>query len=187
MIFSELERGFLRQPKKFEATSKKSNLEKWRAEPFLVKFLLNTPRRSRERSGVEERSDEEVEKKSYIKGEAQYIIRIKGQKGTCFNYAVVTIRRFIKYLLLLDTMADKIPRDALKIAGALSRESGVPLDDILHAPHVKAGEVAEKRKSDSGKFKVLGIDKFDGEDWVDRKSTRLNSSHIPLSRMPSSA
>ena len=23
--------------------------------------------------------------------------------------------------------------------------------------------------------------------WVDRKSTRLNSSHIPLSRMPSSA
>ena len=25
------------------------------------------------------------------------------------------------------------------------------------------------------------------EDWEDRKSTRLNSSHIPLSRMPSSA
>ena len=25
------------------------------------------------------------------------------------------------------------------------------------------------------------------QDWVDRKSTRLNSSHIPLSRMPSSA
>ena len=27
----------------------------------------------------------------------------------------------------------------------------------------------------------------DGYTWVDRKSTRLNSSHIPLSRMPSSA
>ena len=26
-----------------------------------------------------------------------------------------------------------------------------------------------------------------GADWKDRKSTRLNSSHIPLSRMPSSA
>src|ERR1051326_9159192 len=25
------------------------------------------------------------------------------------------------------------------------------------------------------------------EEWIDRKSTRLNSSHIPLSRMPSSA
>ena len=30
---------------------------------------------------------------------------------------------------------------------------------------------------------------FHGKDWIarDRKSTRLNSSHIPLSRMPSSA
>ena len=27
----------------------------------------------------------------------------------------------------------------------------------------------------------------DGSVWIDRKSTRLNSSHIPLSRMPSSA
>ena len=26
-----------------------------------------------------------------------------------------------------------------------------------------------------------------GRQWLDRKSTRLNSSHIPLSRMPSSA
>ena len=25
------------------------------------------------------------------------------------------------------------------------------------------------------------------DNWIDRKSTRLNSSHIPLSRMPSSA
>ena len=25
------------------------------------------------------------------------------------------------------------------------------------------------------------------EDWIDRKSTRLNSSHLKLSRMPSSA
>ena len=31
-------------------------------------------------------------------------------------------------------------------------------------------------------------DEFDVDDcWADRKSTRLNSSHIPLSRMPSSA
>ncbi len=63
-------------------------------------------------------------------------------------------------------MADTIPTQALEIASALSRESGVPLDDILHAHHVKAQEVAEKRKSDSGNFRVLGIDKFDGEDWV---------------------
>ena len=33
-------------------------------------------------------------------------------------------------------------------------------------------------------FKTLRDTFFD---WADRKSTRLNSSHIPLSRMPSSA
>ena len=32
-----------------------------------------------------------------------------------------------------------------------------------------------------GQFSRLGLQ------WLDRKSTRLNSSHIPLSRMPSSA
>ena len=32
-----------------------------------------------------------------------------------------------------------------------------------------------------------GTIRFDGKDITDRKSTRLNSSHIPLSRMPSSA
>lgn len=63
-------------------------------------------------------------------------------------------------------MADKIPKDAQKLAGALSRESGVPLDDILHAHVVKSREVAEKVKSDSGKFKVLGIDQYEGTDWV---------------------
>ena len=63
-------------------------------------------------------------------------------------------------------MADKIPRDALKIASDLARESGAPLDDILDEHYTKAAEVAEKRKSDSGKFKILGIDKFDGEDWI---------------------
>ena len=38
--------------------------------------------------------------------------------------------------------------------------------------HIKAGDVFRAR--------------IDGK-LVDRKSTRLNSSHIPLSRMPSSA
>lgn len=133
---------------------------------LLIAVKYPDDRREESATWSTERSEGEVEKKSYIKGGAQYIIRIKGQKGTCFNYPVVTIETFIKHLLLLSTMADKIPTDALKVAGALSRESGVPLDDILQAHHVKAGEVAEKRKSDSGKFKVLGIDKFDGEDWV---------------------
>ena len=37
----------------------------------------------------------------------------------------------------------------------------------------------------SGIDKVLGTSNY--RELVDRKSTRLNSSHIPLSRMPSSA
>ena len=32
-----------------------------------------------------------------------------------------------------------------------------------------------------------GLAKFDGTSWTDRKSTRLNSSHGGISRMPSSA
>jgi len=63
-------------------------------------------------------------------------------------------------------MNDKIPNEALRIAGAVSRESGVPLDDILHTHHINAEKVADKRKSDSGKCRVLGVDKFDGEDWI---------------------
>ena len=35
--------------------------------------------------------------------------------------------------------------------------------------------------------KVFSIDQIYENIWKDRKSTRLNSSHIPLSRMPSSA
>ena len=34
---------------------------------------------------------------------------------------------------------------------------------------------------------LTGVVTLFGEETVDRKSTRLNSSHIPLSRMPSSA
>ena len=38
--------------------------------------------------------------------------------------------------------------------------------DQLNAFQIKAKEVANKIKSNSGKFKVLGIDKFDREDWI---------------------
>ena len=41
----------------------------------------------------------------------------------------------------------------------------------------------EKRKN----VDIDGLSSFMRRHLVDRKSTRLNSSHIPLSRMPSSA
>lgn len=63
-------------------------------------------------------------------------------------------------------MTKPIPKDILKIAARLSRESGAPLDNILHEHNMKAERVEEMCKSDSGKCKVIGVDKFDGEDWV---------------------
>ena len=63
-------------------------------------------------------------------------------------------------------MAKKIPKDALKIAATVSKESGVPLDNILDAHAKKAERIDKMIRSTSGKFKVIGIDKFDGGDWV---------------------
>ena len=45
--------------------------------------------------------------------------------------------------------------------------------------------LAELALVDSRNGQVVA--RADGRAWADRKSTRLNSSHIPLSRMPSSA
>ena len=51
--------------------------------------------------------------------------------------------------------------------------------------------VAVLGQSGSGKTTMLnvvgGLDRFQSGDLVDRKSTRLNSSHSRASRMPSSA
>ena len=48
----------------------------------------------------------------------------------------------------------------------------------------------QKGPQDSGHFENYTIEEISDEASfleIDRKSTRLNSSHIPLSRMPSSA
>ena len=55
------------------------------------------------------------------------------------------------------------------------------------APSLPNGEVKEKGGCDSPRTEVRGDEEqgFDGTE--DRKSTRLNSSHSSVSRMPSSA
>ena len=61
-----------------------------------------------------------------------------------------------------------------------TREKGVPLVNIAQ-PFKRSGLMLTCRAE-------TGIKKpEDLKDRTDRKSTRLNSSHIPLSRMPSSA
>lgn len=63
-------------------------------------------------------------------------------------------------------MDDKIPKEAMKAAAAVSRETGEPLDKLLHEYAQKKAEVAEKRQSNNGKFRVLGVDRYSDEDWI---------------------
>ena len=61
----------------------------------------------------------------------------------------------------------------------LASAQGVNLNQV--------GDTAAKVISDSGNYSVQSIIVANASVDLDRKSTRLNSSHIPLSRMPSSA
>ena len=55
----------------------------------------------------------------------------------------------------------------------------IPLDEIIGGHHDYGTYVGNLNKRNGGISGMI--------DTLDRKSTRLNSSHIPLSRMPSSA
>lgn len=58
-----------------------------------------------------------------------------------------------------------IPQDALRAAAGVARESGVPLDDIVSATVRRMKETHTRVKASKGKFRVVGIDKFEGSDW----------------------
>ena len=60
----------------------------------------------------------------------------------------------------------KLPKDYLKLAGRVSKETGFPLDDILHAQAERAKEIKKRATAPKGKYRIIGIDKFDGGDWV---------------------
>ena len=68
-------------------------------------------------------------------------------------------------------------------AGALAK---VRPDDLL-AGAMKAVLAKSKFKAEQLEDIIVGCANQGGEDSRDRKSTRLNSSHIQKSRMPSSA
>ena len=65
--------------------------------------------------------------------------------------------------------------------------SKIPKDAAAAA--IDAGHNDNDQKDDTAQFKKASIpaSKLRASQTEDRKSTRLNSSHIPLSRMPSSA
>ena len=68
---------------------------------------------------------------------------------------------------------------------AEDRDIGVPLAFIWTAPRKLHRQSRDKLIDYFEDSRALECSDFD--DLTDRKSTRLNSSHIPLSRMPSSA
>ena len=79
-------------------------------------------------------------------------------------------------------MADVGPQAAASITGALREK--VKKGEIPNARELKTALKTEIKKIlKQGNNIICAGEK----PYVDRKSTRLNSSHIPLSRMPSSA
>ena len=77
-----------------------------------------------------------------------------------------------------------------KPTGALNSR-GVRIDRVAGDPYTTAEVIAELDGLPLAGAGVV-VQRYGGknvelENWLDRKSTRLNSSHIPLSRMPSSA
>ena len=68
------------------------------------------------------------------------------------------------------------------------------IDNAIIGPEVQGKNLTEARDTASAYLKLVGLAGFEKHyphelsgGMKDRKSTRLNSSHIPLSRMPSSA
>ena len=71
------------------------------------------------------------------------------------------------------------------IIKAEADEKRAAMEEVLSGKGEPIEEKQEERKTMDNKEIRKSAENLDA--WVDRKSTRLNSSHIPLSRMPSSA
>ena len=74
--------------------------------------------------------------------------------------------------------------------GAHAEETKVTIDNFTFAPaelKVKVGDTVTWTNHDDIPHTVVSAGKFRSKTLEDRKSTRLNSSHRSLSRMPSSA
>jgi threonine synthase len=86
------------------------------------------------------------------------------------------------------TMIDTHTADAVKVARE-NRESGVPMVVLETAQPVKFSETIQEAlgRDPLRPADFVGIEKLPQRVEVDRKSTRLNSSHNSESRMPSSA
>ena len=78
------------------------------------------------------------------------------------------------------------------ITAETKTKAGIIIPDTAQEKPMQGEVVAvgKGKRLEDGRLQPLGVkvgDKVIYGKWSDRKSTRLNSSHIPLSRMPSSA
>lgn len=61
---------------------------------------------------------------------------------------------------------DKFDKKTRKLVKEVAKESGVSSEKFKSKMNKEKRRVSEMRKNDSGKYKVIGIDKFDRSDWV---------------------
>ena len=115
---------------------------------------------------------------------------LKGKKiGLIVNAASVTSdgRRAVDVLRVAGVDVDKLfaPEHGAQGKAAAGEKVGDTQDPIARVPIVSL--YGSKTKPTAEDLKGLDALVFDLQDGGDRKSTRLNSSHMPVSRMPSSA
>lgn len=82
--------------------------------------------------------------------------------------AVVLIDNYKNISQLLQTMGvvDGPDKRIVDLAGKVAKELGVTTNIVMADLETRVRDARQKRISDSGKCRVLGIDKYSNEDWV---------------------
>ena len=88
-------------------------------------------------------------------------------------------------LLRTNQELERLSKVKSEFVSTVSHELRTPLTSIIGFSELMAEEQAGPLTREQKEYTRQILRK--GKDLLDRKSTRLNSSHIPLSRMPSSA
>ena len=53
------------------------------------------------------------------------------------------------------------------LAEEVARESGISVESLIGSSTRNSERIGNMRKSDSGKYTVIGVDKFDDSDWIE--------------------
>ena len=124
----------------------------------------------------------------------EQVVEVMAKKSGNPRWAYDCYRRFIQ--MYSDVVMEVGKKYFEQLIDKMKEEKGVKQDVELTAEDLK--ELAEQFKAEykakigedfpsDPKEQLVGAIKAVFRSWEDRKSTRLNSSHLKLSRMPSSA